>query len=112
MTVPAIRRHPALSMLLAGLAGAGLASLGPWRWAPLSGRARPLGRRVGRLLAAQVSRVATQTAMTGLMMLLAGKAAAEKQREADAGIDHPGEETGGTSTRESTAPKYPWPTGE
>ncbi len=111
LTVPAIRRHPAVSMLLAALAGAGLAAVGPWRWALLSGRARPLGRRVGRLLAGQATRLATQTAMTGLMMLLAGKAAAEKQREADTAAPDPGEETGASPAWSSTAARYPWPTG-
>ncbi|MDN3920650.1 hypothetical protein [Roseateles violae] len=79
---PALRRHPVRVLALAAAAGALVIWLRPWRWPLLRSQLRPLPRRLGHWLFAQLSHAPLQTLLTALLASLAGRAAQEPEEQA------------------------------
>ena len=85
--LPLLRRHPIASVAIASLAGAALVTAKPWRSTHVRARLRPLPRRVGSWLMAQFP---LRTVLTGLVVLMAGRAGTEDAAPAQSRSAPPG----------------------
>jgi hypothetical protein len=73
--LPAVRRHPVATVLAAAAGAATLVASRPWRWPAVRGELRPLPRRAGHWLMAQLGSAPVQAMIAGWLALTVAKAA-------------------------------------